>query len=150
IWWLDNPDDHLGQSPLLAPSVFNFFSPSFTRAGSIAQAGLVAPEFQITTETQAVGSSNFFKRVIYDRAFGFADIGRLTLDYQPFVDLANQPAQLVDRLDALFTAGGMSAVTRTALLDMLAALQAQGRSRSERVRAALLLLFVSPDYVIQK
>ncbi|MBK9608572.1 MAG: DUF1800 domain-containing protein [Betaproteobacteria bacterium] len=150
IWWLDNPDDHLGQSPLLAPSVFNFFSPSFTRAGSIAQAGLVAPEFQITTETQAIGSSNFFKRVIQDRTFGFADIGRLTLDFQPFVDLANQPAQLVDRLDVLFTAGGMSAVTRTALLDMLAALQAQGRSRSERVRAALLLLFVAPDYVIQK
>lgn len=59
IWWLDSPDDYLGQSPLLAPSVFNFFSPSFTKAGAIAQAGLVVPEMQLVTDTQIVGSTNF-------------------------------------------------------------------------------------------
>ena len=150
VWWLDNPDDHLGQSPLLAPSVFNFFSPSFTRAGTIAQAGLVSPEFQITTETQAVGSSNFLEQVINDRAFGFETDGKLNLNYGPFMDLVNQPAQLVDHLNLLFTAGGMSSVTKTALIDMLTAMQSDGRSRSERVRAALLMVFVSPDYVIQK
>jgi uncharacterized protein (DUF1800 family) len=150
VWWLDNPDDYLGQSPLLAPSVFNFFSPAFARAGTIAQAGLVSPEFQITTETQAVGSANFFDRVINDRAFGFETDGRLILNYSPFMDLVNQPAQLVDHLNLLFTAGGMSAVTSAALIEMLNAMQADGRSRSERVRAALLMVLVSPDYVVQK
>ena len=59
IWWLDSPEDGLGQSPLLAPSVFNFFSPFFARPGAIAKAGLVSPEFQIHTETQVVGTANF-------------------------------------------------------------------------------------------
>ncbi|MBK8741260.1 MAG: DUF1800 family protein [Betaproteobacteria bacterium] len=73
------------------------------------------------------------------------------LDFQPFVDPANQPAQLVDRLDVLFTAGGMSAVTRTALLDMLAALQAQGPlTQRARARRAALLSSLRPTYVIQK
>ena len=150
IWWLDNPDDHLGQSPLLAPSVFNFFSPFFARAGTVAQAGLVSPEFQITTETQAVGRANFFNRVIYDREFGFRDEGKLVLNYEPFKDLVNQPSVLVDHFNLLFTAGGMSVTTRTAIIDMLTAMQAKGESRTDRVRAALLMVFVSPDYVIQK
>ena len=63
IHYLEGADDGLGQSPLLSPSVFNFFSPNFRPTGAIAQAGLVAPEFQITTETTVVGGLNFFARL---------------------------------------------------------------------------------------
>ena len=40
----------IGQGPLQAPSVFNFFSPFYAPPGEIANQGLVAPEMQVTTE----------------------------------------------------------------------------------------------------
>ena len=43
----------MGQAPFRSPSVFNFFSPDYARPGQIADAGLVSPEFQITSETAA-------------------------------------------------------------------------------------------------
>jgi uncharacterized protein (DUF1800 family) len=40
----------LGQSPNQSPSVFNFFSPSFSPPGEISRMGLIAPEMQLGTE----------------------------------------------------------------------------------------------------
>ena len=37
----------IGQGPLQAPSVFNFFSPFYAPPGEIANQGLVAPEMQV-------------------------------------------------------------------------------------------------------
>jgi hypothetical protein len=51
------PDDY-GQLPLSAPSVFNFFKPTFAQPGEIRDAGLVSPEFQIATDTQLVTAPN--------------------------------------------------------------------------------------------
>lgn len=48
----------LGQSPLAAPSVFNWFLPDYTVPGDLAQAGLFSPEFQIATETNLVNRVN--------------------------------------------------------------------------------------------
>ncbi|MBX9793174.1 MAG: DUF1800 domain-containing protein, partial [Burkholderiaceae bacterium] len=59
IHYLDSADNGLGQSPLLAPSVFNFYSPNFRQPGAIAKAGLYAPEFQITNESTVIGYANF-------------------------------------------------------------------------------------------
>lgn len=49
---------NLGQSPLAAPSVFNWFLPDYTVPGSLSEAGLVSPEFQIATETNVVNRIN--------------------------------------------------------------------------------------------
>lgn len=48
----------LGQSPLKAPSVFNWFLPDYTVPGPISEAGLVMPEMQIATETNLVARIN--------------------------------------------------------------------------------------------
>ncbi len=143
---LDSGDDALGQSPLLAPSVFNFFSPNFRPAGPLAAAGLVAPEFQITTETAVVGSLNFLRRVIQEGGHGWAE-GRLDFDWAPWLAVAGDTAALLARLDLIFFHGQMSAGTRTrlaALVDSINPAQTQ-----ERVKAALTLTMVSPDHVIQ-
>ncbi len=143
---LDSGDDALGQSPLLAPSVFNFFSPNFRPAGPLAAAGLVAPEFQITTETAVVGSLNFLRRVIQEGGHGWA-AGRLDFDWAPWVAVAADTAALLARLDLFFFHGQMSAGTRSrmaALVDSINPAQTQ-----ERVKAALTLTMVSPDHVIQ-
>jgi len=48
----------LGQSPLRAPSVFNWFLPDYVVPGPMAEAGLFAPEMQIASETNLVNRVN--------------------------------------------------------------------------------------------
>ena len=43
-------DYYLGQAPLHAPSVFNFFSPAYQPTGEASDQGLVAPELQLATD----------------------------------------------------------------------------------------------------
>ncbi len=143
---LDGSDNSLGQSPMLSPTVFNFFKPDFTQAGPIMDQGLVAPEFQITTETTLVGGLNFFARFINSEGFGSGDT-RLRVDYTALQALAADPAALIAHLDLLFFNGQMSASTRQRLATMLAAIPANDPKR--RVKAALIVTSLSPDHVIQ-
>jgi hypothetical protein len=116
----------------------------------VADAGLVAPEFQITTETTVVGSLNFFASVINNAGYGW-DASRLQLDYAPLLPLAaGDGAALVERLNLLLFDLQMGASTRARLLALLKALPgASTYEREQRVRAALLLSVMSPDHVIQ-
>jgi hypothetical protein len=46
----DDPGNSLGQTAMLAPSVFNFWRPGYTPPNSdLAASGLVAPELQCST-----------------------------------------------------------------------------------------------------
>lgn len=56
---IDSLRNSLGQSPLDAPTVFNWFYPDFTVPGKMAQAGLFAPEMQTATEAAEVSKINF-------------------------------------------------------------------------------------------
>jgi uncharacterized protein (DUF1800 family) len=147
IHYLDSSDDALGQSPLLAPSVFNFYSPNYRPAGPAAAAGLVAPEFQITSETTVVGSLNFFAEFINSSGYGGGD-SRLSLNLEPLLALAGDTNALVDRLDLLFYTRQMSASTRERLRGLVNATPAADKTR--RVKSALLLTALSPDFVIQR
>ncbi|WP_395699642.1 DUF1800 family protein [Aquabacterium sp.] len=151
IHYLDSSDDALGQSPLLAPSVFNFYAPGYRPAGPLAAAGMVAPEFQITNETTVVGSLNFFSQLFRRGAYGSGDT-KLVLDYAPLAALADgDGSTLIDRLDLLFFDRQMSASTRARLGTMLGAMPASSADKKlQRVRAALTLVAMSPDHVIQK
>ena len=54
-----------------SPTVFNFFTPDYSAPGAIAAAGLKSPEFEITTETTVVTTTNYLRTAIYSypRAF---------------------------------------------------------------------------------
>ncbi|NRF67917.1 DUF1800 domain-containing protein [Aquincola sp. S2] len=151
IHYLDGADDALGQSPLLAPSVFNFYSPNFRPAGPLAAGGMVAPEFQITSETTVVGSLNFFAAFFRRGGYGSGD-SKLMLDFAPLVPLADGTgAALIERLDLLFFDLQMSASTRSRLSTLIAALPGTNADkRLQRVKAALTVVALSPDHVIQK
>ena len=148
IHYLDSPDDALGQSPLLAPSVFNFYSPFYRPAGPLAEAGLVAPEFQITSETSAAGSLNFFHDLFQGGGYGWPEEHRVRINLDPLRDLAATPERLVDELDLLFFNLQMSASTRQRLLTLINGYPAT--QRRTRVRRALTLVAMSPDFVIQR
>jgi len=51
-------ESSLGQTPLKAPSVFNWFYPDYSTGEAIADAGLVVPEFQIATEINTITHIN--------------------------------------------------------------------------------------------
>ncbi len=150
---LDSADAGLNQSPLLAPSVFNFFSPNYRHPGALAAAGLVAPEFQITTETSMVGGLNFFAHLVRNGYYGKGDT-RLTMDLSGLAALGADPPALVDRLNLLFMNGAMTAATRNAMVAALGSLPAPktggDSAYSDRVKAALMLVAISPEFAIQK
>lgn len=58
--WDMGRESSLGQTPLRAPTVFNFFEPNYIFAGETGNAGLFGPEFQILSETTIVDSANWF------------------------------------------------------------------------------------------
>ena len=147
IWYLDSADEGLNQSPLLSPSVFNFFSPNYRQPGPLSAAGLVAPEFQITTETSLVGGLNFFSKLVRNGSYGSGDT-KLTLDYAPLIALAPDPAALADRINLLFFNGMMSPATRATMVNAVGGIAAT--KPTDRVKTALLLVALSPEYVIQK
>jgi uncharacterized protein (DUF1800 family) len=147
IHYLDSADNALGQSPLLAPSVFNFFSPDFKSPGEISAAGMVAPEFQSTTETTMVGGLNFFARLIRDGGYGYKE-NQLKLDFALFDDVAGDANALIDRINLLFMNQSITQATRTSMMRAINGIDV--KSKTERIRAALTLASISPEFVIQK
>jgi uncharacterized protein (DUF1800 family) len=136
----------MGQAPFRSPSVFNFFAPDYQRPGAIAEAGLVAPEFQITSETTAIRSMNTMRSLVYRTAGTNADA--IVLDLSQEESLAGDPDRLLDRLNALLFAGGLSTELRAIVRD---AVMASPATRPlDRARTAVYLLVTSPEFVVQK
>lgn len=142
---LSSPE-RLGQSPLRAPSVFNFFRPGYVPLNtSMAQQGLVAPEFQITDESSVIGYANFLFGILPNGA------SNVSVDYSDWLPLANDPAQLVDRINLLFTGRSLSAALVSDLSTALATLpldMADGAKR--RVITAMLTVLCSPEFLVQR
>jgi uncharacterized protein (DUF1800 family) len=147
IHYLDSSDNGLGQSPLLSPTVFNYFSPSYAAPGPIADRGLTSPEFQITTETSVVGSLNFFANLFNSGGYGGGD-HRLVMDYSGLRNLAGDANALAEHLNKLFYLGAMTPETRSTLTTAVNGIDAN--NRDARVKAALILTAIAPDFVIQK
>lgn len=141
-----DPATALGQSPLRAPSVFNFYRPGYVPPNSgIADKGLVAPEFQITTDTSLPGYVNFMRLQLT------APSGNLTYDYSGELLLAANPTALVDRLNLKLTNGAMSEATFEAITFTVAALPAgTAAQKLKRVRTAILMTLAAPEFIVQK
>jgi Protein of unknown function (DUF1800) len=147
FWQLFSEEMPLGQHPLLAPSVFNFYSPAFRISAGAGKGTIVAPEFQITNEMTVVSSYNMF----HDLAFGWDENYDVKLDFASLQTLAAKHEDLINRLDAVLCCRQMSAATRQRLLTMLKAMPAYGDWDARmRVSSALMLLAMSPDFVVQK
>jgi len=135
------------QHPLSAPSVFNFFLPAHSPAGEIAAAGLVAPEFQITTSNSIVGISNLIDFVILadfvtDSPPPFSVV---SLNYDEYTEIAADVNALLDRLDIVLTSGTLDAATRQAVETVIADLD----DTNLRVRIAIYMILLSSDYAVR-
>ncbi|HVT58523.1 MAG TPA: DUF1800 family protein [Thermoanaerobaculia bacterium] len=147
IWRLENPEFALDQNPLRAPTVFNFFAPSDTLPGPVAQAGLAAPEFKITDETTVFGGANYLRLFIF-RGLHYAP-SLIVPDYSALVPLSD--ANLVADLNLVLMANGMSPAMQAALMTALANPSFSSRSDpTVRVKNLVWLIVLSPKFVVQK
>jgi len=140
----------LGQYPLSAPSVFNFYLPDYEPPGAIGNAGLVGPEFQILNSVFGITTPNNVYNFINN-----ASVGNFSLDLAPQAALTDNPAALLDNLDLLLTHGTMSGDTRakviTAVNGVTAAMVPSGSTLAlTKARVAVYLVAVSPDCAVLK
>jgi len=135
--------------PLASPSVFNFFQPEHQPLGPIADAGLVAPEFQLTTATTTVATTNFWGDAIpWDEPFFFEDDGAtVSWDLSDEIAIANNTEALVDRLDLILTRGNLSPGARSIITDAINGARPE-TNHEERVRFAVYLFVNSPDFAV--
>jgi len=153
-WNYDWPDSWIGQAPLTAPSVFNWFRPSYTPPGALADADLVAPEFQTLNDASLTRNLNeLFTRVYWNhnaKADGY-DPNQIVLDTRSLLPLAQSDvAGLVAKLERLLVPGSLTSDQRQALIDYLASvpLESGSSAGAQRVTDALYLMISSPSYSI--
>jgi uncharacterized protein (DUF1800 family) len=144
---VNNVNFSFSQAPLYAPSVFNFFSPFYSQVGPIENAGLVAPEFQITTDAAVISSANKIRSEIY-RQPNPNNPDAIVLDLSAQTALASNPASLVDSLNILLMSGQMSSNMRSIVINAVS--QISATNTLERAQTAVHLIVTSPEFVIEK
>jgi uncharacterized protein (DUF1800 family) len=141
------------QAPLSAPSVFNFFRPDYVPSGEISENDLVAPEFQILNSVTALTYPNMvFNAVYYEFIVDNWEEG-LFNSYSNLVRLMPSTFDdevLLNQIDLMFTYGNMSEFTRSLIKDAIKELPPTLDGFTNKIRIAMYLTLISPDYIIQK
>jgi hypothetical protein len=100
---------NLSQDIYNAPSVFNYYSPTFVPPGST----LLGPEFQIDTPDSSVYRANMVSNILFSWSNPVVSYGPGTsIDLSPYVPLGSSPATLVAALDLTLTHGTMPAAMK--------------------------------------
>jgi uncharacterized protein (DUF1800 family) len=136
----------LAEEAMHSPTVFNFFAPDYSAPGAIATAGLKSPEFEITTDTTVIAVANFLRTATITGLGPSTD--RITLNLAAEQTRAADPAGLVDHLNSVLMAGGMSPSMRTIMINAITKIPAN--NPTERVRTAIYLVISSPEFVVDK
>ncbi len=142
-------DTSLGQMPLNAPSVFNFFRPGYVPPNtSLADERLVAPEFQILTEPTIVSYINYLVEIVNNTQ-------NVRVNYSAHRASAHDVSGMVDRFNLWLAAGQLSEAT---LVNIKQAVQSialpssgsQDTALNNRIKTAIVLIMSCPEYLIQK
>ena len=167
----DNPGTALGQSPLRAPSVFNYYRPGYVAPGTAsASRSLVVPELQIAHETTAAGYVNYMRDNVAsgvgqnNGTLAGVVLNRRDLqgDYSAELALATDPVALTERVVSRLTytraAALKTEISSTVALTAIPALVSSGTgnnqaaidtARRTRVNIAVLLALASPEVMVQ-
>ncbi len=150
-----DPSTGLGQAPMRAPSVFNFFRPGYRPPqGQISNAGLVAPEMQITSETSVLFYANAIAQFL---DVGVGDWATSTSGYDIHFDvskwnsLVDTPSDLVNAIARNMLGQPLpDDVTAEAVAAIAAMPATSSRERRQRIQAAILMTAVSPSFIVQQ
>ena len=151
FWTLEG---NLGQAPLYAPSVFNFFSPRYSPNGEPQNLGLVAPELQLATDYMLPTTEGYLGGKIFGAYVGHPEgIGddEVAINLSRDVALAGDIPKLIARYDTLFLSGQMTPQMKQVLTERLSGMPFNDvPAKRLRVQEALYLILNSPDYIVQK
>jgi len=156
-WKLGNlsAPNSLGQSPLQAPSVFNFFRPGYVPPSqALALMKLTAPEFQIVNETTVPSYLNYLDGIL-SRGISISGLGfDIVPAYTTELTLVGNPSALVDRLNRILCAGQLSSATVSLIVTALGTDRSTTASpdttKRNYIAKAILFVMASPEYLIQK
>lgn len=161
-FFLSAPDSSLGQSPLSAPSVFNFFEPTYAPSAlKELPTPLVAPEFQLINSSLLPRLNNRLAALALN---GYSDPDeacndssdcpqgfKVRLNYDNYLPLLKKPDELIEKLNILLMSGRMDSSMRVILLDFIKELQARKVKIPERqiIAEVVHMIIISPQYAIQ-
>jgi uncharacterized protein (DUF1800 family) len=161
-----NTTTQLGQTPLYAPSVFNFFRPNYMPPNTISSKnGLLVPEMQLINAASVVGYYNFMTNII-NAGVGPGNPRDIQLNYAGFSAKAGNANNLMQSLDLVFTGNSMTTATKGKIINAINSINipiaiknAAGTVTNQaaidsalvkRVKMGALLTVSSPEYIIQK
>jgi len=104
-------DDDVGfqQTPLRAPTVFNWFLPNYAPIGVVSSAGLVAPELQIATENQVIRFYNTLYELLLTEGL---EAGRTRASNKLLVPITyDVPQWLIDSYTGVMDTDGDGEIT---------------------------------------
>ncbi len=127
---------YMAQTPLVAPSVFSWFSPLY----KIPKTSLAGPEFQIYSPTEATLRGNFFHYFLTNPTST-----DFTVDLSPFQPFGNDMPGLVELVNQKLLHGRMSAAMKQALI----AAATPGYDAKTRIETVLYLTALSGQYAVQ-
>lgn len=165
-----NFQNDAGQGLFASPSVFNFYLPNHSPIGNIADAGLVAPEYNLHNTRTGPGYLNMVHS--WTSEWGrimqtWEDWGRwqfineedhdnglteVKFDIAYYKELAKDPTAFINELDRVFTHGTLSDHTKNVLKNTMDQLETnQWYDYQEyRVYLAMYILLISPDYAVMR
>ena len=171
-WKIGNPNysavDALGQSPLQAPSVFNFFRPGYIPPSTaMAFSKATAPEFQLVNESTTASYINYLQNFLYQGMWVRApelitspnnatptDGPDIVPDYSAELALVGNPSGLINRLNLLLCAGQLSPETVTMMVNALSSdettINGPDNAKRSYVAKAIMFVMCCSEYLIQK
>lgn len=157
----------VGQRPLDAPSVFNYFRPGYVPPNtSLASGGQLAPELQIVSEQSVLVQANVYQSLLTDAAQftrrSYLDANKsyqsdlkttgLSLDLSTELAMVRQPEVFIEHLDLLLAAGQLSTATKLFITSSLAKFSVTDTDPAKLqqkllyfVQAAILMVLMAPD-----
>ena len=140
------PTAYMAQSEdvFRAPTVFNFFSPSFPLPGSV---DLQGPEYNIFSTSTSLSRDNLFYQILRGTVAAQALYrpNFVRSDLSGLVPLADDAGVLVEALNQQLLHGQMTDDLRSIVVNAIS-----GVSGAERVVEATFLVSTSPAYQIQR
>ncbi|MEM8548915.1 MAG: DUF1800 family protein, partial [Pseudomonadota bacterium] len=142
----------LGQQPYGAPSVFNFYRPGYIAVGKeTGDAGLTAPELQITNASSIIGYPNLLTTYVLGRSPTYSQglPDAFAADYSRYAALAGNTPAMLDALDLILTHGTLTSETRERIGEVLELLRSDTPEQQLlSAQAAIIMIMTSPEYIV--
>ena len=124
---IGSTESSLSQSPLNAPTVFNYFFPNYKFPGTLSNNGIDSPEFQLSTDTNLSNLTNSMTTMIIGTGGGNGNVnglssfnngsGSIVMDIGGYLGSASDAAipGLIDTLAKLLVGAPLEANTKNTI-----------------------------------